>query len=254
MKRIIACIVALMLCAAMVLPVYAAPVFTPSVVSKRAPKIVYKNDPNGTPAWAELLVDGKVTAYVYEDCLIVTSVADAPTSNEIPSASRSVLMDIYKKLLNGQMKLPYEKLGKDPNKMSIRDLFDATFVCGNNSEYSFDHPEYLEPEKTCIRITFEVGVKASENVYTMTYKNGEWNPIVETINNGDGTVTCTFEKLCPVVFCVEAADEGGEGGETPEPPKSGDENMTMWIAIASASLVAIAALVVVYRVKFTKKA
>ena len=236
------------------MPAFAAPVFTPSVASKRAPKIVFKNDPNGTPAWAEIVIDGKITAYVYEECLIVTSVADAPTSTEIPATARTTLMDVYKKLLNGQMKLPYDKLGVDADKMSIRDLFDASFVCGDNSDYPIDHPEVLEPENVCIRLTFDVGVQASDKVYTMTYKNNEWTPVVATVNNGDGTVTCTFEKLCPVVFCVETADEGGSS--KPDSPGTGDpagENMILWIAIASTSLVAIAALVVVYRVKFSKK-
>lgn len=252
MKRIIACVVALMVCASLVLPAAAAR-FTPSVVNKRAPKVTYLPgavDGTGTPAWAEILVDGKTTAYVYEDCLVVTSVADAPTSNEIPGTARSILLDIYKKLLSGEMTLPYEKLGLNPQKMAIRDLFDASFVCGNNSNYATDHPEELEPQGTSIRITFDVGVDADTNIYTMTYKNNEWVPIVETVNNGDGTVTCTFEKLCPVVFCVEVEEEPSE------PPKSGDpagENLIMWIVIAAASLVAVVALVVVYRVKTSKK-
>ena len=251
MRRVFACIVALMVCAAMVLPV-AASTFTPSVTNKPAPRIVPMMDPDGNPVWGEILEDGVVIDYLYEGCLIVTSVADAPTSTEIPDDSEDLLLSVYSKLQSGEMKLPYDKLGLKEKNAVIRDLFDATFVCGDaDSLFAVDHPEVLEPEGVVLRITFDLGVAATDKIHTMTYKDGQWNPIVKTVNNGDGTVTCTFEKLCPVVFVMETAED------TPvDPPKTGDpagENMIVWIITAAASLVAIAALVVIYRVKFSKK-
>lgn len=264
MKRIIACIVALMVCAALVLPA-AASTFTPSVTYKDAPEIVPVpdggTDADGNPAWGIVWKDDIDFEYIYEGCLIITSVADAPTSTEIPEESREMLLWVYEKLQSGEMTLPYEKLGVDASKMVIRDLFDATFICGNEN-YQVNHPELLKPDGVTIQLTFNLGVSAADKVYTMTYKEGEWNPIVATVNNGDGTVTCTFEKLCPIVFCVETADEGGDnggggnGGNTgdgDEGGKTGDVDMTLWIVMGSVSLVAVVALVVVYRVKFSKK-
>lgn len=268
MKRIIACVVALMVCAALVLPV-AASTFTPSVTYKDAPQIVPVpgiTDSEGRPAWGETWKDDIIFEYLYDGCLIVTSLAEAQTSTDIPEESRDLLLWVYAQLLSGEMKLPYEKLGLKPENMVIRDLFDATFLCGND-HYAVNHPELLEPDGTVIKLTFDIGVSASDKVYTMTYKEGEWNPIVSTVNNGDGTVTCTFEKLCPVVFCVDTSndsgdDEGGSGNQPGDKPgdddddensKTGDESMTLWIVIASASLVAIVALVVIYRTKFSKK-
>ncbi len=264
MKRMIALVVALMVCAALVLPA-AASTFTPSVTYKDAPQIVPVpgvTDPEGNPALGEIWKDDIFFEYLYDGCLVITSVAEAQTSTQIPEDAKNLLLEVYEKLSNGEMKLPYEKLGLNPDNMVIRDLFDATFLCGND-HYAVNHPEMLEPEGTVIKLTFDIGVDASEKVYTMTYKQGEWNPIVETVNNGDGTVTCTFEKLCPVVFCVETADEGGddEGGSGNKPgdddddenSKTGDESITLWIVTASVSLVAIVALVVIYRSKFSKK-
>lgn len=251
MRRILACIVALMVCATLVLPA-AASTFTPSVTYKGAPRIVPITDADGNPAIGEILEGEEVIDYLYAGCLIITAVSEANTSEEIPDPSREMLLSVYEKLKSGEMKLPYEKLGVDASKMSIRDLFDATFICGDNAAYAVDHPEVLEPNGIVLRITFDLGVAADANVYTMTYKNNEWKPAVKTVNNGDGTVTCTFEKLCPVVFCVETS----EGGGNTEPPKSGDpagDNMTLWIVTAVSSLVAVAALVVIYRVKFSKK-
>lgn len=251
MKKFIACIVALMVCASMVLPVYAAPTFTPSVTNKPSPDIVPVTDPDGKPALGEVLKDGEVIGYVYEDCLVITSVADALTSEYIPSAARDLLLSVYEKLNNGQMKLPYDKFKASlkPEKMVIRDLFDVSFLCAGTP---VDHLEILEPAGVVLRLTFDLGIGKNDKVYTMTYKNEDWDSIVSTVNNGNGTVTCTFEHLCPVAFSVEVDDSGSD---TP-PSETGDpdsENMIMWIVLASVSLVAVVALVVIYRTKLSKK-
>lgn len=251
MKKFIACIVALMVCASMVLPAYAAPTFTPSVTNKPSPDIVPVIDPDGNPALAEIVRGDEVVGYVYEDCLIVTSVADALTSKYIPAAARDLLLSVYEKLSNGQMKLPYDKFkaGLKADKMVIRDLFDVSFLCAGTP---VDHPAMLEPDGVVLRLTFDLGVGKNDKVYTMTYKDGDWNTIVSTVNNGDGTVTCTFEHLCPVAFSVDTSEAGTD---TP-PSETGDpdgENLIMWIVIATVSLVAVVALVVVYRTKLSKK-
>lgn len=255
MKKIIACIVALMVCASMVLPVAAAKdTFTPSVTNKPSPDVVPVPDPDGVPAIGEILAGDEVIDYIYEDCLVITAVADADTSELIPDPARDLLLDVYEQLRSGSMKLPYSKFnaGLKDEDMVIRDLFDASFLCGDGT-MGTDHPEVLEPAGVVLRITFDLGVAADDKVYTMTYKNGEWDPIVSTVNNGDGTVTCTFEHLCPIAFSVERA----ESEPVTPPVQTGDpagDNMIIWIVVAVASLVALVALVVIYRAKFSKKA
>lgn len=237
MKRMIAILAVLMLCATMVLPVAAAENdFTPSVTNKPAPEIVPVMDPEGNPAIGVICNDdGQIVGYVYEDCLIVTSVSEAKTSDRIPEASKKLLLDVYEKLISGKMTLPYEKHDSKLNtsNMVIRDLFDATFVCE-------EHPAMLEPAGVTLRITFNIGVAKGVDVYTMTYKNDAWNPVVSTVNNGDGTVTCTFEHLCPVEFSVQTAEE--------PPVQTGDDSgkyLAIWGGIAAVALVAIVVLTVV---------
>ena len=237
MKRMIAILAVLMLCATMVLPVAAAEnEFTPSVTNKPAPEIVPVKDPDGNPAIGVICSDdGQIISYVYEECLIVTPVSEANTSTEIPESSKVVLLDVYEKLTSGKMTIPYEKHDPKLNtgNMVIRDLYDAAFVCE-------EHPQMLEPEGVVFKITFDINVEADVDVYTMTYKNDEWNPIVSTVNNGDGTVTCTFEHLCPVEFSVQTAEE--------PPVQTGDDSgkdLVLWGSVAAVALVAIVVLTVV---------
>ena len=243
MKKFIACLVALMLCVSMVLPVMAAEAeFTPSVTNKPAPEIVPVTDPDGNPAIAVVCDDdGQIIDYVYEDCLVVTPVSEAKTSERIPDYAEKLLLEVYDKLTGGEMTIPYEKHDAERNSsnMVIRDLFDATFLCE-------EHPEMLQPEGVTLKITFKLNVAADETVYAMSYKNNEWNPVVETVNNGDGTVTCTFENLCPIEFSVRTAVK--------PPVQTGDQgSMGLWILLAGVALCAIAVLTVVY-VKDSKKA
>ncbi|MBQ7345292.1 MAG: hypothetical protein IJW45_04425 [Oscillospiraceae bacterium] len=241
MKKIIALLTVLMLCAAMVVPASAANEFTPSVSNKPAPEIVPVVDPNGDPAIGEIIDEvQEIIDYVYEPCIVITPVSEATTSTEIPDDAEELLLDVYAKLQSGEMTIDYETLfgGVDNDDMVIRDLFDVTFLCE-------EHPEMLAPTGIVFRVTFDIGVEAGVDVYTTTYKNGEWVPAVSTVNNGDGTVTCLIEDFCPVAFSVEVEDD-----EPIEPPvQTGDqagEQLYIWIAIASIALVAVVILSVVY--------
>lgn len=238
MKKIIALLTVLMLCATLVVPVSAENEFKPSVENKPAPEIVPVPDEDGNPALAMLIDgDGLIIDYIYESdgCLVITPVSRAEESEIIPDDARNLLLDVYAKLLNGSMFLPYEKFdaGLISSNMIIRDLFDATFLCG-------DHPEMLLPEGSRLVITFDLGVAADEDVFTMTYNSGEWNPIVSTVNNDDGTVTCVFEHLCPIAFSVE--------GDVP-PVQTGDpagDQLNIWFMICGISLLAVIVLTAFY--------
>ena len=233
MKRFLAIITVVMMCVSLMVPAMAAQEFMPSVTNKPAPEVVTAR-----------IIDeeGKIIREVYKECLIITPVSEVDTSTEIPEASRVVLKDVYGKLTDGSMTIPYEKHNSklDPSKMVIRDLFDATFVCT-------DCPALLEPEGVVLEIVFDLNIEPGVEVYTMTYKNNEWDPIVSTVNNGDGTVTATFEKLCPVEFSINT-------GSTP-PSGTGDQgNTSLWGLIALGSLAAIVVLTVVYRAGAKKRA
>lgn len=241
MKKVIALLTVLVLCAALVVPAFAANEFTPSVSNKPAPEVVPGTTPDGKPYIAELLDDVMgVEDYVWEECIVITPISQVDISEEISEGARDVMKDVYAKLASGEMTIPYENLfgSKMKNKnMVIRDLFDVSFLCT-------PCPEYLAPAKTLMRITFNLGVAADQTVYTTLYKNGEWVSAVDTKNNGDGTVTIIAEDFCPVAFSVEV-----ESDKPVEPPKTGDEagdNLYIWVIVAAASLLAVVALSVVY--------
>ena len=243
MKRFFAIITVVIMCVSLAVPALAAQEFMPSVTNKPAPEIVPVPDGEGN-MWIGVIRDkeGNIIDYVDEGCLIITPVSEVDTSTEIPEPSRVILKDVYGKLTSGAMTIPYEKhkANLDSSKMVIRDLFDATFVCE-------EHPKMLEPEGVTLELIFDLNVKAGVNVYAMTYKESEWNPIVSCVNNGDGTVTCVFEKLCPVEFSVSTA-------ATP-PVGTGDTfNLSLWGIVALVSLLAIVALTVVYRMDNKKRA
>lgn len=243
MKKFIACLAVLMLCATMILPVMAtAEVFTPSVSNKPAPEVVPVPDPDGKPAVGVVLDgDGEIVDYVYDDCIVITPVSEAATSTRIPDAAEALLLDVYAKLTKGEMTIPYEKHDSALNSsnMVIRDLYDVSFLCE-------EHPEMLAPKGIVFQVKFDLGVAADVDVFAMTYKNGEWNPIIDLVNNGDGTVTCTFEDFCPVEFSVKT--------KVTPPVQTGDQgNMGLWILLAAVSVCGIAVLSVIY-FKGSKKA
>lgn len=227
MKRVVSVVTVLVLCLSLVCPVFAAEgTFTPSVSSKNHPEIV--PTPDGAIG---VLVDGdgKEIAPVEEGCLVVTPVSKADSSADIPADAKETLLDVYEKLSDGSMQLPYEDNAED---MVIRDLFDASLICTDG------HKESLAEEGVCIELTFDLGVGANVDVVAMTYVDGKWSPIVSVVNNGDGTVTCVFEEICPIAFAV--AEEAYSG-----PAQTGDavgSNLILWVALMAVSAAVLVVL------------
>lgn len=205
MKRCFTIVIALVLLLAVAVPVLAAN-------SEFVPSISYKPDPEIVSVEGAIAVirdaDGKIVDYVDEGCLLITPLADAvDEETDIPEEIRELLTTVYEALVNGDMTIPYEKFEDedlDAEDMSIRDLFDIRFICE-------EHKEMLEQEGYTLEIIFDLGVAKDDEIYTMTYDEeveegeefGQWEPIVSTTNNGDGTVTCVFDTLCAVEFSIK---------------------------------------------------
>lgn len=235
MKRVISMLAVLVLCISLACPVFADE-FVPSITDKNAPDIITIKDEEGKPAIGIINENGKPIDYVYGGCLVVTPVSQAKTSTLIPDDAEKLLLEVYDKLNNGSMQLPYEKISDklDPKKMVIRDLFDASWLCT-------DHPIEVAKPGVTVELTFNLGVGKDTDVYVMTYKNNEWNPIVSVENNGDGTVTCVFEDFCPIAFAVQ------QGSNVP-PSQTGDNaSLTLWIVLLAVSALALVAVIVFRR-------
>lgn len=231
MRRVLCFLSALLICISLACPALAA-------TGTFVPSISYKDHPGVSDS--ELCdPEGNKTEDIPGECLIITSVQEAQNGTEtgISEEDREILLDVYEQLEDGSMKLPYEK---DADKMVIRDLLDASMYC--------DHPHNTELDKpgVCIKLTFDLGVAPGTEVIIMAYVDGEWITAESVVNNGDGTVTCILEDICPIAFSVRT-------GTYDSAPKTGDslgQNLTLWITIMVVSLAAIVVLVIVY---FKKK-
>ena len=205
MKKVVSICVALMLMLAITCPAFAAEdSFVPSISEKAAPRVVA--DEQGDIG-AVVDENGTILDKVGQRCLIITSVAQVQNKTTALSESDTHLLEVYQKLLSGEMTIPVEKLGCNPETTVavIRELVDMSWYCE-------EHPEMVAPEGVYFRITLDLRIAPEDTVHVMTYKNGEWNPIVEVVNNEDGTVTCTFENLCPVAFVMTQEQEPADPG------------------------------------------
>ena len=246
MKRIICLTMVIVLVFALASSVFAAKAeFVPSISYKDHPEIVPVEPKPGTGAQPDDKVvvgeivnkdNNEVVEDVHSEQLVVTPVSGANDSTEIPEAAKDQLLDIYEKLTECTMEIPYEKIDPaiDPSDMVIRDLFDVSSVDEN-------HQQVAGKDDMAVKVTFDLGVAADVDVYCMTYVNGEWVPAVSVMNNGDGTVTIVMEAFGPVVFSVETA-----GSVTP-PAQTGDRfgaQLPIWAAIMTVSALALVVILV----------
>ncbi len=230
MKRLICLLTVFLLMFALACPAFAAEGFVPSIGDKEEPEIV--PDDEGVLGVIRDK-EGNIIGRIMADCLVITPISKIDISTDIPEAAREIMKYVYEQLTKGDMVLPYELDGLNPDEMVIRDLIDATWLCG-------DHPEMLIPEGVTLDLTFDIGVAAGVAVYVYTYNDGEWNKVVKAHNNGDGTVTVTFEHLCPIAFSVRS------DSYTP-PSQTGDAFGAHWVVLMAVSAVALCAMFVLRR-------
>lgn len=245
MKKIICLMTVLLLCASLVVPAFAAEDdFVPSIAYKPDPEVVPVVDENGEEHIGVILDnDGEVVDYVDHGCLMVTPIADVWDEEiEVSDNVEELLLFVYNGLGDGSLNIPYEELevaDLDVDNMVIRDLFDARWICE-------EHGKMVEAEGVTFEITFDLGVVADAQIYVMTYDEDtkEWSPIVKTVNNGDGTVTCTFEHLCAVAFSMPIAATNVPSDEVPT------HNVLPWFIVL---LLAVVGVVVILVTKNKKK-
>lgn len=225
MRRTIYLLITLLLCMSIAIPAFAAEgTFVPS--------ITYKDGPDVTSAQ----MDGDDVG----GCLIVTTIKEAEEkSTDITQEERDTLLKVYEDLKAGEIKLP-----TDENYV-IRELIDLSFKYENCRELEDHHRKDLQLKKEGVTLTvdFDLGVAKNDVVSVFVYIDGEWLPIESVVNNGDGTVTCVFEDICPVAFVVKQ-------GETVVPPKTGDtQNIGLWAGLMVVSAVGLVALCVSFKKK-----
>lgn len=250
MKKIVTGLLTLVLCLSVACPVFAAD-FVESIGYKPAPDLVsIAND--GVVGY---ITDGEGNKIPvkHSECIIITPVSEANSSEEIPDEAKQALLKEYNDFATGKKKLSdvkgldevAKKLlgeGKDADDLVIRDFFDASMICDDEAE--------LKKDGTTIDLTFKLSVAKDTPVCAMVYVDGEWKVVEKVVNNGDGTITCTFDELCPVAFLVPG--ETTETGTSTTPATGDNTNIVVWSAVAVISLGLIIALVIIYRSKKNK--
>ena len=117
----------------------------------------------------------------------------------------------------------------------------------NDNDHDHDHPTEVRPQGVVFDLTFDTNFAPDAEVVVMVWNNGEWEPAVKVLNNGDGTVTCTFEKLGIISMSV-VVDENDSGDSDDHSPETGDDsNVWLWAVVMAGSLAALVVVVVFYR-------
>lgn len=232
MRRVVCCVIALLICVSLAVPAFAATGdFVPSISYKDGPDVMVASLDEG---------DGKKEDVT--PCVVVTSIPEAKDkTTDITQEERDTLLDVYEELSDGIMTLP-----DLPDGYVIRDLVDVSFEhddCREKEDHGHKDQKLKQPGVT-LTLTFDLGVAKGVDVIVMTYIDGKWQPIESVKNNGDGTVTCVFEDICPVVFAVKQSS-GGIGSLIPKTGDAFGQNLGLWIGVLVASGVALAAVAVV---------
>lgn len=249
MKRLLTLVLAIVLMLTVTISASAAE-FVESITNKGAPELVIIDIVDGKEVVGFITgPDGEKLSTEYLDCLIITSVSEAPTDPDIPDDARDTLLKVYEELNKPDTKLSEvcpelndivkEKWGEDksPDDLVVKDLFDISDFCE-------DIPTHLPGEGTILDLTFDLGISSNTFITAIVYVDGEWVPVVDCINNGDGTVTVKFEDICPVAFLVPGS---GMNISDTSPATNDLTSVIAWGSIMMISLVAIAALIIYRR-------
>lgn len=227
--------------------------FTPSVINKGAPNIVFEFDADGKKVLGYIRdANGNVLAACYENCVVMTPISGVKDAAELTDEQKKALEDAYNELNKTDTKLSVicpelnalakELLGNDANadNFVIRDLFDITSRCD-------DLTELLPKDGTAIDMTFEYSIPEDTEVLAMVFVNGKWKPVKKAVNNGNGTITITFEEICPVAIMVPADAQN----DTYVPVTGADTqtSVVIWGSVMLVSLASIVALVYISRRK-----
>jgi len=213
MKKFISVVAVVILCLSMVCPAFAAADdFVPSAGNKPTPE---------TTEHKIVGPDGKDKADVKDECLDLTPLADGDEK----------LKKLYEDLLAGGTEDLFEKLGVDPDKAVIRDLFDLDLLCDDLKDM-LDNGDDL-------KVVFDLDLGPNDKLYVGSYIDNEWVPAKSVVNNGDGTVTVIFDHVGPVAFVVE-----GKAGTAPIIPTGDTANVVLWVGIMVIAAVALVILVV----------
>lgn len=222
--------------------------FTPSVQNKPEPEILPPKveTPEDKDYIAYIIdSDNKVVELVEITHLVLTSAANANSSNQIPSDAQEDLKAAYSQLsskdveiskispqLDNLVKVKFGEESSSDN-LVIRDLFDISLI--NEADINA-----LSVEGNRLVLTLKLGLEADKDVFAiqMNPTSKEWELVAGIINNNDGTVTLELTKEGAVAILVPGSNFFA--------PPTGDNSVSIyiWLVIATASIIGLAIILV----------
>ncbi len=253
MKKLLTLLLAIVMMITFTLSVSGAE-FVESITNKGAPELVVIDQLNGKDVVGFITdPNGNKITTEYLDCLIITSISEALEDADVPEDIKNELIKVFEDLKKPGTKISdicpalteivKEKWGKDKSAddLVVKDLFDVTDMCDDISKF-------LPEEGSTLDLTFDIGINAGAFVAAMVYVDGQWVPVVDCVNNGDGTITVKFDQICPVAFLVPGDGSGNIDMSVVSPTTSDTSGIIVWSAVMLTSLIALVALVI-YRKK-----
>lgn len=218
MKRVIVILLLLALCLSLLLPAFAAE-------DDFVPSISYKDGPE--------ITDAEMESEDVEECLVITSLKGAAEkTTDIAQEDRDLLLEVYGKLMSGEMKLPTGE------GFVIRELVDLNWSQTGCVEDEHTHEEELKKENVTVTVDFDLGLNVDSELLVFAYHDGAWDRVEDVRINGDGTITCVFEHFCPVAFSVRQEPGGSQTGDEAR------ESLMLYGVLMALSMTAVAVLVI----------
>lgn len=236
--------------------------FVPSIEYKGAPAVVTRMEDGKEIIGKIVDANGNVLSIEEPGCIIVTPVgevyekkadtgaltllnpisfgfalkAEAAEEHQVTEEVKNDLIGAYDELKEKGTDVFGGQVEKD---MVVRDLFAVSTECENILDL-------LPVNGNTLDLTFDLNLDAKAPVAAMLCVNDQWKKM-PVVNNGDGTVTATFEDLGVVAFLTETTADGPDTGD------DSAKDMALWISLMVVSAGAIVALLVVARRKKAEK-
>ena len=236
--------------------VYASSLFVPSVSFDSTPEIIVTDKKDDKEIISDLKdKDGNKIEEVTKGSIIITSVIDVKEGNHsISQESADKLIDTYNQLTSSDIKLSglipdlkdsvKEELGEDADvdDLVISGLYDISATHN-------DLKENIKVEGNTVTLTFKMPIRKNAYFNAVVQTDKGWQPVKSAVNNGDGTVTVTFDQLGTVMFLTDPV----KGDEEPR-PVGHIHCCCYWILLAiSILLLLVNIFLVIYIVRLKKK-
>ncbi len=220
MKKLVSCMLVVVMLCFVFTTVVAGAGFVPSVSYKPAPEIVE--------------IEGQD-----DGAMVVVSVDDLNNGVDLvlPEEIKKDLKEQFEKLSDAEIKASDLVAGLS-DEVVIKDLFAIS-----NSDVNAD---LFEGGKT-VDVVLKSDVKAGETVYAIVYANGAWKK-VPVKNNGNGTITVTLSNAGVLALMTAPA-----GADVAVPETGDNTNMGLWFGLAASCAALIVVLAVAYRRSVAKE-